>query len=359
MEIRTFVRDENGSETVQPNGRLEVQRYSWHVIGGPQYATIKVTEADTLSLWRLAEMLGYHVTLGDDQGRKVWWGYINDVVLHIQGRVLSVGLDDMTNHVIVHYADPQVAGTQAKTAAATNAVTIARYGTKELIYMASDLSTAAAAEGLRDQVLAQKYRPVIQRSIEGAAGADYAEIMCRGWWATLDWQYYANASTALVATSTQIANIITSAGQFFTGTEVYTASGITTSEARDGNEKAMQYVETLLKIGVSGGRRYMATATEDRRLVVQQEPAQYAADYRITVDGVLYDNYNVQVVDQLCPVGVWVADNSVLLPRQSETVSDPGGFFIESAEYNAVNYHLRIQPRGRIDPLDVVGIIDG
>lgn len=333
-------------------------RYDWHCIGGPRYATLKVTEVDSLSLWRLAEMLGYRVLLGDNQGRRVWWGYINDVVLHIQGRVLSVGLDDMANTIMVHYSDPQITGTQAKTANAINTVSVARYGTKELIYSTSDISTAAAAEALRDQLLAIRYRPVIQRSIEGVSG-DYAEIHCRGWYSTLDWKYYANASTASVATSTQIGAIVTSAGQWIAGTDIITASGVSMSEARDGNEKALQYVDALLKIGVSGGRRYMATVTEDRRLVVSQEPAQYTADYIITVDKMLYDNYNVLVMDQLCPVGVWVADNSVLLPRQSETVSDPGGFFIESAEYNAESYSLRIQPRGRIDPLDVVSIIDG
>ncbi len=349
-----------GASIVQPDDPLRVVRYSWANNGGPDTAEIQVYSAENLALWRFVEMLRYHVTLNADNGAPVWWGYIHSVELHIGNRILTASLDDMYNHIQIHYNDPATSGAQAKTAAATDAQSIARYGYRDLIEQGTDIGTLAGAEAKRDLLLSIFRVPSIRRDLLNSNQENnYAVLRCNGWYRTLSWQYYVNASTANVVTTTQITNAITTAGQFITSTEIIDASGISTSEFRDGNDKARPIVEQLLEIGVSGGRRLRCTVTRDRRLVVSQEPANNNLRYYVDPANQLRDGYGALVRPELCTTGVWVGDKSILMPRGSEALSDPGAFFVDGAEYDTASGVTRYQPRGANNPLDVIRITRG
>lgn len=350
----------DGTSTVQPAERVDVIRYDWSNIGGPDSAELRVSSADSLPLWRYAEMLRYHVILNTSAGNPVWWGYVNRVELHIGNRVLTVSLDDMFNNVQIHYNNPGVSGVQAKTAYANYATSVTRYGYRDLMEQGTDISTQAAAEAKRDLILSIFRVPNVRRELLTISETEnYAVLYCDGWYKTLSWQYYANAGTSSVETTTQIGSMVTASGQFITGTDIIDVSGISISEARDGNDKAKAIIEQLLEMGVSGGRSLRCQVSKDRRLTVLQEPANDNLRYYIDQDNQIRDGYGLRVPPEYCTVGVWVGDRSTLLPGGSETLADPGAFYVDSAEYDASTGLTHYWPRGSSRPLDVIRINRG
>ena len=264
-----------------PNLTYTIGRYSWAAIGGPENATITAT-GDAANLWQLLDMLRCGVWIRDGMGRDLWWGYVNGVDVSIGGTMISASLADLWNSIDVQYTALAAAssgpGTATKTGFSTNTISSGTYGTRELILSASDVSTATAATALQSRQLEVSQYPALQYDTRAGA-ANGATIYCNGWYKSLDWKYYAKASTADVATTTQIGAIVTASGQFLSATDVIDASGIVSNEYRDGNKRASDEIASLLKQGVSGGRRLLATVTGDRRLKVYQEPAQQASSY--------------------------------------------------------------------------------
>ena len=116
------------------------------------------------------------------------------------------------------------------------------------------------------------------------------QIECNGWWSTLNWQYYSSTDTSNVDTMTQVNNIITAEGQFITGVSIDgITSGITSPayrEPTDRQKTAQAEAETLLAIGNTGGKRYMANVLPARTVVIEPEPNQDAR-YLINADGQL------------------------------------------------------------------------
>ena len=62
---------------LKPNVEYTVERLTHHTLGGPRRADISVkgTAAD---MWEFAEYIGCPVTIYDDVGRTVWWGYVHE-----------------------------------------------------------------------------------------------------------------------------------------------------------------------------------------------------------------------------------------------------------------------------------------
>jgi len=115
---------------------------------------------------------------------------------------------------------------------------------------------------------------------EFKASDDGAKLYCRGWWERLSWRYYLNAGTNSVATTTQIAAIITNMAPFITATDI-DASGTavpSTPETRDGKRRGSEEIEELLQAGTTNGKRLLARVKESRRLFVYEEPASSATD---------------------------------------------------------------------------------
>jgi hypothetical protein len=99
-----------------------------------------------------------------------------------------------------------------------------------------------------------------------------AEIYCNGWRETLNWRTYLNTASGNTETTAQISAIITNMGQFFTGVDVETASGISSAQLRDGDRTGWEEIEDLLKSGTSANRRLLAEVTDSRRLHIYEEP---------------------------------------------------------------------------------------
>lgn len=111
-----------------------------------------------------------------------------------------------------------------------------------------------------------------------------AKIYCNGWGETLNWRTYINAATGITETTAQIIAIIANMGQFITGVDIETPSGIYSAETRDGDRTGWEEIEDLLKSGTINNLRLLAEVSDARRLRVYEEPANYSATMQIEGD---------------------------------------------------------------------------
>jgi hypothetical protein len=347
-----------------PELQYRVDSYSWSAIGGPDYATIQAA-GDERTIQFAAQMLRYGVEILDNHGRALWWGYLHGVEMRVRNRVLRIDLGGLWNSITLEYNElaggASGTGTRVLTSAAQDAVSIANYGRRELLQQATDISTAAAAEAKRNELLDYYRLPRVDRESVQRTDRPSATLLCRGWWHTLDWRYYSNATNANTATTTQIADIISAAGEFIAGTRIVDASGISTNPYRDGNDRAQPTIEQLLQVGTSSGRRLLAGIGRDRRATVWSELANDpATNYRLDALDVLRGPTGQVVLPHTCPVGIWISDgNGLIGPLGAATLADPGAFFAERAEYDVQASRLTLSPRGSIDPYDFVRVMPG
>jgi hypothetical protein len=357
LQVTMYKRD--FSAAISPSVLPSVVSYSQTVIGGSKQATLEVA-GDRKILLEYLNKLRTPVEFTDERGQKVWWGFIADVSVQFGAITIGVSLDTMSNKIAIAYSlvDPGSAtvGTRATTAWATDTVSVAQYGTKELMASVSG-ATAAQAEQARDVLLAQKKYPIPTVALADQNDGK-ATIHCRGWWDTLGWRQYVNAGTTSVATMTQVAAIVTACGEFLTATDIDNTSGLSSSEYRDGDTTALAEILDLLKAGTTGGLRLLAQVTSGRRVRVFSEPLVSAFKYILKRDGTLITKTGATVDQKLCPVGEWVRVQDVV-DYDMGLIADPSYFFIEEAEYSVASEKLRIQPRGIPSSFDALTQLQG
>lgn len=358
LSVRFLNRDFSEPLATPAGMTYGVSSYSWHAIGGPELANITAYGPER-GLWELVEKLRCPVEIEDARGEVVWWGYVATVRVRVNRLAFSVDLDTMFNRVAVAYSliEPgsQTPGVRATTTWTQDDDSVAVYGSKELLVSLSG-ATATQAEAIRTMVLAARRYPVpgVEPSLAEEEGSLSAVLQCRGWWQTLDWQYYSNPNTQNVETTDQIAAIVTAEGQFLTGAVIESPSGISSSEYRDGDATALIEIRELLRTGTSNGRRLLATVTKERRLRIYEEPEVGANDYLLSSTGELRNSYDVLVEGHKCPCGMWAQLKDVL-PSSVDVsrLADPTRVFIEQSEYDARSLSLRLQPRGVLSPWDI------
>jgi hypothetical protein len=181
-----FKNRDSSERTVWPWKAVEVVRYSKASFGGPKKAILRAY-GSTLDLWEFMEMLRCPTIITHKERAKgVWWGEIKKVTVYAEGEKRTASIDGMANNVRVGYT---LNNKDYRTGWATNADSIAEYGTKDLMVTAKD-RTDTQAQNLRDTELARRKYPVISRPVDTKRRGEYAEIECRGWWDTLGDRYY-------------------------------------------------------------------------------------------------------------------------------------------------------------------------
>lgn len=337
-----------------PSLDFRVNSFAHDAIGGPKRASITVYSEDINSLWEMIELLRCPVEISDEYGRKLWWGYVSEATVRYDAVQVGVSLDPMFNRISVTYMRPDNSVTDP-TGWGEDLDSQAEYGIKES-YFGVGYCEDAQALVYRDERVRRIGKPVPKPGLSGAEKSKCATLICRGWWDTLEWRYYSKATTASVETTTQIANIVTGVGPFLTATDIDNASGISGSEYRKGDRTALKEIETLLAIGVSGGRRLLATVGNDRRLRIYQEPDNTTAVY-LNGQGNL-ENAGNQLVDKYtCPCGIWailrnIIPGSVDLSR----MADASQFFIEESEYVSSSDRLNLTARDTPLPGNFTGV---
>ncbi len=321
------------------------------MIGGPEAAFFRVQPlADK---WELAKLLRCPVEIYGDDGGVKWWGYVNRVVIPHGKITLSLGLDDVHNAVTVRYKD-------ADTATAIDAESKNEFGRKEFFINLSN-ADATTATNERDRYLHEHRYPITSNELSGGQGE--IKIECLGWWKTLDWMYYTNASTVAVSNITQMRAIIAATGQFIngvleseitdpitwdsgegitwddgesidwdTGTEAF---ALTSVPSRDGSGTGLSYLIELLNAGSSNVNPLLAYVDQSRYLHIYERRAEPTGsqfpDYIMREDGRLENLLGRIVEDQNCINAVWVKAQGV--PDTSGGLGSFRPFFIDRAEY--------------------------
>ncbi|MFZ6029946.1 MAG: hypothetical protein ACOYYS_19710 [Chloroflexota bacterium] len=342
--------------------KLTVRDYSWHVWGGPLTANIDVEAETPLLMWEIVEWLRYGVKLRSKAtARACWWGFVDAIQLSDGVVNFGVELDSMNNRAMANYTyqgDGESQTSSMSTTWVQDDDSVGTYGAKELQVQSNNCSTALA-ESDRDKALnAFKYpQPTINTGGSGS-GKLSGSLRLSGWWKTLDWMYYINASTAYQTVATQINSIYTQCGQFMTGIDMQATAGILSSEYRDGSRMGRSEMEDLLRAGASSAGWLMANVDENRMITVTDEPERDADYFFIANDGSLTNKFNAPILPEECPVGKWLYMRSGI-PETADlsAVERPFPAFIVEAAYEAKTASYRPVTRGRPSPYELMGAI--
>ncbi len=340
---------------------LTVRDYTWNCWGGPLTANIDVEAETPLLLWEISEWLRYGVKLRSKATSKAcWWGFID--AIQLSDGVVSFGLeiDSMSNRVLANYtyqADGSSQSSSMSTTWVQDDDSVGAYGTKELQVQSNNCSTALA-ESDRDKALNAFKLPQPTLNTSGGRGKLSGSLRLAGWWKTLDWMYYINASTAYQTVATQINSIYTQCGQFLTGINIEATAAILSNEYRDGSRMGRSEMEDLLRAGASGSGWLLANVSEDRLLTITDETARDSNYFYITNDGILVDQFNSIIRPEECPVGKWMYMRSGI-PQTADLsmVGSPFPAFIVEATYDAKTASYRPVTRGRPSPYELMRAI--
>jgi hypothetical protein len=334
-----------------PELALEPGNLSWAAMGGCDRAEIHAAGGE-LALWELANLLCCPVTVRHDNGDPAWWGYVAEVQIQVGRWQMSVSLDSMANRVAVAYEEviegQSGAGTRATTDWADDADSQAEYGIFERLEPLT-YATLATAEDYRDRCLLDWRFPVPSLTYSDSSAME-ATLTCLGWWHSLKYRYYSNASGALMATTDLAYDIIDTAGQWFAGQNwLDDLEDNDVAQYRDGDTNALAQVEELLSQGSGASpRRVLPNVTIERIVQMQRERSSVGATELVVDSEARFTTvYGAPV--QLGPeiVGVWCRVNDVIPAAASMVaLADPSRLWIERAEYDCRTGALHTEGRG-------------
>jgi hypothetical protein len=143
----------------------------------------------------------------------------------------------------------------------------------------------------------------------------------------------------ILATTQQIRSMLTNYGQHLRNIHMEIDSGIATESYRNGDSDYQYEIEELLDMGTANSRRMLARVDQDLDVRIYEEPID-TGNYTLGSDGHFY-YYGEPIADELCPVGFWAQLGDVLpFSLDTSTLSGSASFFVEKAEYNAVEKKL-------------------
>lgn len=339
-----------------------VGSFQHHVLGGPREAVIHAS-GPSGDVWNCVAWLRYPLEIRDQTGEAVWWGYVHAVDIQSGLHTFGVTLDAMTNRIRITYPERNTgqAGSQYNITSWADAIrSQSTYGIKESIFNAQDMD-AVTATAYRDNLLSVWQIPQSVWELgSGQSSATQATITCRGWWSTLDWQYYQQTSTATQAVSVQLQSTLGAAGQFLRGVTYRGTGDVSLNEYQDGLRTAKTVIEDLLAVG-TGSKPLIGMVSPQRYLVVEDEPIRPTGSYGLWYldsNGIVFDNNGIRLEPTRARPGVWIKLKDVMPTLVAGTmVADPTLQFIEQVEYTASSNSVALQVRGQptLQSLNQVG----
>jgi hypothetical protein len=157
-------------------------------------------------------------------------------------------------------------------------------------------------------------------------------------------------------TTAQISYLVSTYGALITSTVIEAASGISSSEYRDGDSDVQTEILGLLESGGANGRRLLARVDEERRLQVAEEPASTDVQYTMDSHGLIY--FMGQPIEELeAPVGRWIRLRNVIPGNvdQSKLIS-PELQFVEGASWSDGD-GMQLQFRGQPSIEDMFKVV--
>lgn len=355
LSTRVLKRDFSGDLVTAAN--LEPLRYDWHALGGPATAEIRAS-GPPWAIWALCDWVRAPIEILDERGTAVWWGFVAEVTLGTGAIELGLSIDSMANRVAVQYQD-QGSGSSSTgvTGWLEDADSVIEYGMIERMASVSS-GSAAAASGLRLQMLNTLRYPVPVIRHTGRAGEMTATIRCRGWWDSLGWQYYGNESLASATNTEQITTVLSQKAQYITAVDLLATGDISLSEYQDGTKTSKEIVENLLAAGLANGTGLLATVTRDRVVRIYEE----STDDRLFLqaDGQILDIWGNPLLQHTCPVAQRCLLRDVIPATVDvDRMANPTRFFVQRSEFTVEDWRLLLEPRGTESPWEALGSSGG
>jgi hypothetical protein len=233
---------------------------SWRSMGGCWYGQFDVAGTlPDLQTW-FYERLGYHVE--ERSGGVSWEGLVYEMDLQHQGVTRRRSLDMVANYVIAYYTDT-ADGLTKTTSAASDAVSIARYGRKEEIVFCDNVPQTAA-EKRRDTVLKEKSWPWARpMSVNPKAGKPTLRVSVCGYVWTANWRYSTVNDGGTGNVSTWISAILADCPLLVEGTT--TANTLQVVRTLRSPARAWDKIKELSELGDASGNPWDFRVETGRR----------------------------------------------------------------------------------------------
>lgn len=265
-------------------------------------------------------------------GRDVFQGFVSKLTLYIGGVMRTITLDNMFNHVRVAY-QPDSNSPAAITSAASNAASVARYGTKQAILETRELTKQTHAETVRDNYLDRWKRPRSYSSgVRPNDSLPALEVYVSGYVHTLGWVYYNQDSES--ASDTTISAHLTS--DLITGLDFVSAGSIATVSTSITDEADwvtyLQRIDSLMdgldyRYGCYAGRRFDVKALDYTTIKYRRKAYSQRQGF---LSGGIY------VPEPLISPSGWVYTDDIFAgrPTDSDLKDDPRADWVASVEYS-------------------------
>jgi len=183
-------------------------RHRISAVGGFDSMSCAIAGGDYGESRRLIdEYLGCRVAVYvDNPMEPVWEGFINRLRFATGNEEWSISLDELYNRSTVTYTTTGTT-TPANTSEANTTNSQAVYGIKQINVEQGMQANATAPNELRDTNLAVYSWPKATRMPSGGRGDNLLYIECKGFYDTLNWEVYTDASSG--GTTATINSILT------------------------------------------------------------------------------------------------------------------------------------------------------
>lgn len=284
-----FKRRDFGDAVMWPQVRFTVKQLRWRTPGGPEEAIIEAKGPQN-ALWELLEMLRCPVQI-HERGEPIWWGFVESATVRVGVLQVGLTLETMANRICVLYAETNMSGVSegsVETSWIQDDLSVSMFGTKEQRISMQD-GTAAQAAAYAARALAEMKNPQVDHQWVGN-GESTATLVCRGWWDTLAWKYYAN--TGAKEGYEEIGNGLQTIGKGLISTTISFETG-TTQKIKDSTDGLLAFSaqEQIYVWGsTSNNGSYSVSSTRDldpggSYLIVNETVVNELAGASITVQG--------------------------------------------------------------------------
>jgi hypothetical protein len=198
------------------------------------------------------------------QGVQCWEGFIYEMTLNRKTAEIKISMDRVANNVWMRYRVTG-SGTTVRSTAQADTTSQARYGIRDYVLTGGELENSVVADSKCKQYLALNRQPKPTRSGPGRPDEEYSlEIICRGYFDTLNNQCYNATGGTSQGASAQVTDIIAAKGQFVASTDIR-ANATPVSEVYDVDRRAGDIVQDIARLGDAAPKRYLARMTNDRK----------------------------------------------------------------------------------------------
>lgn len=191
-----------------------------------------------------------------EDGGLAWEGYISKMELFLNDKVLTVSIDSMSNRIWVRYTEA-TDGLVTPSTVAEDTDSQDLYGIKESVLIGGTLSSTVADQVAQNKVNTYAYPRKPFSKLKAGRGNPYMKVTCSGYFSTLDWiRYNQTAAQGTQLSHLQIADIITSAGQYVDSSQLATGDSVVSKEY-DRDDRAGEAISAIARASDSNNERYL------------------------------------------------------------------------------------------------------